>query len=703
MPSPDPVELASYGHALAALLFSVLSAALVRNTHQQPRGRGEAWALVAAVGTTAVWGWLEFAASGWTAPWLPVAARTLDIARYAAWFGLLWWLLAPRRGLASWPFRLMVGLGAGLVAAMLATLVGEPEPLADGAVASRGARGLPLAAAVYGLFLIEQLFRNQKDSARWSAKPLCLGLACIFGFDVYMYTEAFLAGQPDADALTIRSFVHAIAAPLFYISMRRQAHWAARVQLSRDLVLYSASLILAGAYLILMAAAGYYVRYLGGTWGRPLQIVVVVAGAVLLVGLAVSGSLRAWLKVFLGKNFFRYRYDYRQEWLRFTGTLAGGGAPQQVGEQVIKGLADLLECPGGALWGLDTDGADLVQTHRWNTPAGNQREPLHSPFCHFLLSTGWVLEIDDVKSAPGRYPGLSLPAWLDEVPNAWLIVSLPLADRLIGFVVLSRPRARIALNWEVTDLLKTASRQAASFLGQQQATEALLEARKFDAFNRMSAFVVHDLKNIVTQLSLMMRNAQRLRDNPEFQQDMLITVESSLEKMRQLMVQLREGEPGKEGQSGVDLVPVVKRLEAMAAARGRSIGVEIQSRVSTRGQEARLERVLGHMVHNALDATPASGTVVVRLSRHSGQAKIVIEDNGMGMSSEFIKDRLFRPFQTTKVNGMGIGSYESQQYIRELGGHVHVDSTVGQGTSITILLPLLDASRDTDLRSPVVQ
>ena len=154
-------------------------------------------------------------------------------------------------------------------------------------------------------------------------------------------------------------------------------------------------------------------------------------------------------------------------------------------------------------------------------PADSATEPTDSPFARFLIDTGWVVNLEEFRSSPERYRGLSLPLWLSELPNAWLIIPLANGPDLIGFVVLSTARTRVDVNWEVNDLLKTAARQAATFLGQMQATEALLEARKFDAFNRMSAFVVHDLKNIVAQLSLMLKNAERHRDNPEFQKDML--------------------------------------------------------------------------------------------------------------------------------------------------------------------------------------
>ena len=178
-----------------------------------------------------------------------------------------------------------------------------------------------------------------------------------------------------------------------------------------------------------------------------------------------------------------------------------------------------------------------------------------------------------------------------------------MGEQLIGFVVLNSARTPMDVNWEVNDLLKTAGRQAASFLAQMQATEALLEVRKFDAFNRMSAFVVHDLKNIVTQLSLMMKNAKRLHDNPEFQQDMLMTVENSLDRMRQLMLQLREGATPPGTAFGVDLQGIARRIEADVAGRGRTLELDVAETVVTRGHEDRLERVIGHVVQNAMDAT----------------------------------------------------------------------------------------------------
>jgi putative PEP-CTERM system histidine kinase len=309
----------------------------------------------------------------------------------------------------------------------------------------------------------------------------------------------------------------------------------------------------------------------------------------------------------------------------------------------------------------------------------------------FLERTGWIINLREFEADPARYPELAVPAWLASVPGAWLVVPLISGTGLIGFSVLASPRVAIDVNWEVLDLLKTASRQAASYLGQIEATEALLEARKFDAFNRMSAFVVHDLKNLVAQLSLMLRNAERHRGNPEFQRDMLATVEHVVGRMNHLMLQLRIGTTPLEKPRLIDLGGVIHRVCAAKATTSAAIDVDLTPGVCTIGHNERLEHVIGHLVQNALDATANGGAVSVRLRSDDRFATIEVSDTGVGMTPEFVRDRLFKPFQTTKAAGMGIGVYESWQYLSGLGGEILIDSTPNVGTHVRVLLPLADA------------
>jgi putative PEP-CTERM system histidine kinase len=687
----DATHIALLAFAAALLAYGAFGVRLLLTGYLRRDAGVPAHAFLLAVACTVAWGAAGMVAA--LAPdtllWLAVPA--IDLARYAAWFWFLLVLLRPalkspadqETGRLRPAAAVLVGLAAVSLVVPLFT---------DNETARRWALFAAMAQPVFGLVLVEQLFRNIAHDSRWGAKPLCLGLAGLFAFDVYIYSQAVLFGSFDEDAFSVRAAIHALAVPLLFMSARRQANWRAQLKVSHNAAFFSATLLLAGAYLLFISGIGYYVRFFGGSWGRALQIAL-LSGAILLLGaLVLSGELRARLRVFVSKNFFAYRYDYREQWLRFTAMLSTPASPQEMGTLVLRGLCGLVDSPDGSLWMLAPGDATFIETSRTKQLVQGGEEPLASPFAQFLQGNEWIIDVAEARATPDRYKDLLLPAWMGD--NVWAVVPLLVGEHLTGFALLARPHAAPDLDWEVRDLLKTASRQAAVFLAQLHATEALLEARKFEAFNRMSAFVVHDLKNIVTQLSLMMKNAKRLHDNPEFQQDMLITVESSLEKMRRLMLQLREGEKPPGGLLGVDLQPIVARIAQAAEGRGRTLELQQVDRVATRGHDERIERVLGHVVQNAFDATPPGGRVWLSLTRSSGQARVTVGDTGAGMSREFIDTRLFKPFNTTKSAGMGIGAYESFQYVRELGGEILVDSEPGSGTVITLVLPLFDAHHD---------
>ena len=693
--------LTAWSYALVGASYLAFALRLVQLRYLRlPLDRSKG-AVFAAVAFCALWGglFLAYLSSGNRHFYL--LGDLADLLRYACWIGFLLLLLRPKNpdinaNGVGWMVPVGVGLiGFGLVARALEAAginaLGDP---------SRLVLFSSLALPVFSLILMEQLFRNVSEDSRWNVKPLCLGLAGAALFDVYLYSQGVLFNRLDQDAVSIRGAVHTLMVPLLLLASTRRTDWISKIQVSRKAAFHSATLLIAGVYLLFVSSVGYYVRYFGGEWGRALQLVLVFFALLLLIVLAVSGTVRAKLRVFLGKHFFRYRYDYREEWLRFTKTLSSQNSPQEMGRHVIRGLADLLESPGGGLWMKNRGEQSFAQIARWNMSLTSDKEDAASPFCQFMLQDGWVINLEEYRSSPRRYGQLGLPAWLQGIEQAWLIVPLTVADDLIGFVVLARARTRMEVNWETNDLLKTAGRQAASFLAQMQATEALLDARKFDAFNRMSAFVVHDLKNIVTQLSLMMKNAQRHSQNPEFQKDMLITVENSLDRMRQLMLQLREGATPPGTAVGVDLCEIVDRIEKSVLGRGRKLEVEIYHRIGTRGHEERLERIIGHVVQNAFDATDANdetSRVRLTLGRQGSQARLEVADTGHGMSEEFIRERLFKPFQTTKQAGMGIGAYESFQYVQELGGKIEVDSELNKGTKVTILLPMFEINKESDL------
>ena len=681
--------LVYWGLALVAGAYSLLSLRLVRQESWQEPVNRIGLAMLAAALLTVVWSGFSLLALTVSADWW-LGAQSADMLRYLCGGVFVALFFNTNAGAAQGPwYRWLPGLASAGLLGVPALIV-----LVNVLAGATGQMFLMVLLALGGLVLVEQLFRNLPEDSLWSAKPVCLGLAGTFLFDLYLFSQGVLFQGVDPDALSARPLVHALMVPLLLLATTRHRNWITKIRVSRKVVFHSATLVLVGLYMLFIAGVGYYVRYFGGEWGGALQLGLVFVGLVLALALALSGSLRAKLRVFLGKHFFRYRFDYREEWLKFTATLSSQAHPQEAGQNVVKGLADMLESPAGALWLLRPDDDQYRQVARWNLAATSQTVDQQAELPTFMRSTGWVVNLEEFRASPGRYRDLRLPDWLAEYPQAWLLVPLWQGKDLLGFVLLASPRTLVDVNWEVTDLLKTAGRQAASFLAQIQATEALLESRKFEAFNRMSAFVVHDLKNIVAQLSLMVKNAKRLQDNPEFQADMLMTVENSLDRMRQLMLQLRGGSASGDASVGVDLCKIAERLAANASRRGRTVHLEASPQVFTRGQADRLERIIGHLVHNAFDATEVHDRVWVKVDRFGSHARIEVGDEGQGMTEEFVKTRLFKPFQTTKEAGMGIGTYESFQYVQELGGKVSVDSQVGKGTVVRLLLPLFEIGRD---------
>jgi putative PEP-CTERM system histidine kinase len=677
-------SIATFSYWLAAVGFLLLSALVLTSW----RSRANRGALAAACLLTGAWAGLVGHLAGSEPSVLSVLADALEIVRDAAWAWFLVVLLGHRDPASRLPLRWRpsVLLAAGVYGLMLlATLFGwwQNEPLASlGLVPPVTAR---VGVAVFGMLLVEQLYRNKTVQERWAIKFACLGIGGMFAYDFYMYSDALLFHNVHPDIWAARGVVNALTVPLIAISMVRSASWSSDLSVSRRVMFHSAALFGSAIYLLAMGSAGYYLRFFGGSWGMLMQVTFLFAALLLLAGILFSGTFRSWLKVFISKHFYSYNYDYREEWLRFTRTLSEQGPG--LGERAIQAIAELVESPGGALWIRRESGLCEPAAH-WHVPAQEALERADSPFCQYLESTQWVVDLHEAARDPEKYDDLMVPEWLRQHARGWLVVPLMMHGRLFGFAVLQQSRSPVSLNWEVIDLLKIAGTQAASYLAQQDAADALMVARQFESFNRMSTFVVHDLKNLVSQLSLMVANAEKHRDNPEFQRDMLETVNHSVDKMK-LMLQKLGRSANAERPAPLRVDEVVRQAVALKNGFEPHPVLEVRAAgLTVLADRERLERVLGHLVQNAIEATPRDGRVGIVVARRGEQAVVTISDTGAGMSEEFIRERLFKPFESTKAAGMGIGAFESREYINELGGQLEVTSRQPLGTTFNVILPL---------------
>ncbi|NKC12950.1 MAG: PEP-CTERM system histidine kinase PrsK [Gammaproteobacteria bacterium] len=546
-----------------------------------------------------------------------------------------------------------------------------------------------VALAVLGLVLIEQLYRNTRRELRWAIKLLCLGSGGLFAYDLFLYADAMLVKQIDITLWRARGAIHGLVVPMLVVAAARNPQWSLEVFVSRRVVFHSAALLGAGIYLIAMSFAGYYIRIYGGEWGAVAQTVFLFGALVMLVLLLASGQIRSRLRLALNKHFFRDKYEYREEWLKFTYTLSDSADDRELRENVVGGIANAMESPGGILW-MRRAKSHFVPTAaaQLDLPEGCVL-PIDASMIRFLSTSGWVIFLDEVNTGKQHYKNLVLPDWLGTLWRPWLVVPLIYGESLIGFIILARSAAARRLNWEDTDLLKTMGRQAATHLAMMRASEALAEARQFEAFNRLSSFVVHDLKNVAAQLSLVTANAKRHLDNPEFVADAMSTVENATARMNRMLAHLRKGKIEETATKVINIGPVMEKVvEARSADQPRPELKVVNPGLTVNADPERLATVVEHIVQNAQEATENDGEVVVSLRFDEDSVVIEIADSGCGMDADFIASRLFKPFDTTKGNaGMGIGVYESREFVESCGGELEVNSNKGLGTTFALRFP----------------
>ncbi len=697
-------EAAALSGYVGALAFAVLSALLLAADQGHRVGR----LLIAAAAISALWFALGAAYYGGQMPGVQILGLTyLELLRDLAWVVFLAAVLLSSDD-PGFRRRISVIVAVAVTTIGLAALFSQsairlPGVLSESAMQRKAAALSFLLIAIIGLVIIEQLVRATRADARWSIKHLSLGVGAIFAFDFYLYADALLFNRIDPDVWAARGIVNAFTVPLITLAAARNRDWNLEIFVSRRVVFHSVAALGAGLYLLLVSLAGYYLNSYGGTWGGALRAAFISGALLFLVTLIFSSQVRSRLRMFLAKHFYKNRYEYGEVWLSFTRKLSTSDAdPEHLRATILRAIADIVDSTGGIMWSKTETGQFMI-TSSWSMD-GEPDWQLGDdhPFVRALEASQELFELRhaDLSDSGVDY---AFP-WLDELRRAWIAVPIVHGDELLAFLILAEPRTNEAVTFEDRDLLRTVGRQAASYLAFLRATEALAEARQFEAFNQLSAFLVHDLKNVVAQLSLVVRNAERHRDNPEFIADAFNTIGDAVAKINRMLASLRQDSAAaNEKVENVELngliahaVKQCSQREPQPEFQRDAVAVEISASYD------RLLSVVEHLVQNAQDATTDDGSVVVTLEHEADNAVIRINDSGCGMDKEFIRTRLFRPFDTTKGKaGMGIGVYESRHIVSNLGGRLVVTSEPGVGTTIVISLPLSEPSTATADLVPV--
>ena len=603
-----------------------------------------------------------------------LAGGAIDLVRSALWCTLLIHLLHRQ-----FPDRRSSAVLVACLAALGCFLAGAAVYNAPSASRSWGELAGYLGIAVYGAFLADNLYRITPPDYRWHINLLCIAVGGVFVYDIVFYADALLFGRLSESLGAGRPLAALITAPLLALAAARNRDWVIDIHISRDAVYHTGSLIISGAFLLGLAMLGEAFRWFGPGWGGLAEIGLITAGVISIGVMLTSGSVRSRLRHLLTDNFFSHRYDYRKEWLRCIETLSSAPDERSPAKRIIGALAAVTDSPGGQLWLRDPDGAAFQWAGSWNLPAAIAAEPVDSPFAERFRGGDWVIVL---QNDPAR------PACLAEMKDPWLAVPLSHLGRLLGFVVLTAPRAPLRLDREVFDLLRIIGRQAGGHAAEWQHFKAVLETRDLRDFGKRFAFAVHDMKNVAGQLSLIVQNAERAGDDPEFHRDVLATVAAALARTNALIGRLRA--PADPTPAAVS--EPIELVEQEIAAIRRNLRVEIGlrhdgRRLAVRADAGLLRGVIAHLCDNAIEAS--DGRVAVSIRHERSSVLIDIADSGAGMTAEFVRDQLFAPFGSTKENGLGIGAYQARDLIRSLGGDLLVHSRPGLGTTMRITLPCL--------------
>lgn len=553
-----------------------------------------------------------------------------------------------------------------------------------------------LLLTMIAVVAVEQLFRNSPNHRL--SKVLSIGLAAIFLYDLYLFSYAALFGRLDTQLWQARGAVNGFVAiflsiGLFAVSQHNPM--PSRVMISRPMAFYTTSLTAAGFFLGLMAAGGYYIRSFGGNWGSIIQVTLILSALIGIAVVFISDSARTSLSVFVDKHFFVHKYDYRTQWLNLIHQLSSScHSTQDYHAKAIAAVAGTFKSPGGMLW-LNNKYGKMVPAASLNLVLDTTEleESIESPFCKTMQEHEWVFS----PGAPADHElsnfNETLPDWIKLIPDLWLIIPLLVDTELIGFVILTKPAQHSNLTWEDLDLLKTVGREVAVYVSRNEAAELLAQSKQFDTFNKLSAFVMHDLKNLIAQQALVVENAAKHKENPAFIDDMIRTIDNSVQRMSNLLKKLQQTQPstGRPLALKSVLINSVKKCQDRMPRPSLRI---LDDSLKVVADEENLEMIVTHVIKNAQEATPSDGYVDVTLHSDKGMAIIDVEDNGSGMDAQFIKTRLFRPFDTTKSGkGMGIGVYQTREFIRNLGGDVTVKSEPNVGTTFTITIPLYNQTQ----------
>lgn len=536
-----------------------------------------------------------------------------------------------------------------------------------------------LAFLVIALINLETTLANASREARWMIKFEVLGVGALLSVLVFYYSQGLLYRSINMNLVPLRT-VALIAAIGMMIYSRFWRGNNVRVTFSRQMAFRSIVLLVFALYLISLGLLGEGLKYFGDSFQKSLIMAIAFLAGIGVLAVLLSETAKRKIRVFLHKNFYPQKYDYKTQWLNFTDRLASAKTGDDLLKSIISGFCETFGMGCGALFLQDPE-RDVYQCAAVLDMETSQiLFRINDPLLAIMNTRKWVVHI------PGQKPEVSAEQ-AEFLARVSMVFAVPLLlnDKLEGFILVGRPLSRNeTYNYEDYDLMKTLARQVTSAILNLRLSDELFRAREMETIGKLSAFMMHDLKNLVTTLALVVDNAKQFIDNPEFQVDMLESLDSTVTKMNTLILKLKKfQDKGCSSFESADLLDIAGNVaRQIGQGEVKVYGVPVHSEVD----KEEIHKLLLNLILNAIDANGGNGEVSIEVGCKD-TAYIRVRDEGCGMTEDFLQKHLFKPFRTTKGKGLGIGLYQCKQIAESHGGRIEVESTVGMGSTFTVWLP----------------
>jgi putative PEP-CTERM system histidine kinase len=539
---------------------------------------------------------------------------------------------------------------------------------------------LLLIYLIIPLINLEMTLTSATHSSRWKIKLELLGAGLLLAVYIFYYSNALLFRTVNMELVPARTIILIASITMMAYSRLLRGN-GVRVYVSQQVLYKSVVLLAVGLYLTGLGLMGEGMKYFGDGSQRPVIIAVAFLSGLGLLITLLSESARRKVRVFINRNFYRNKYDYRNQWLQFTDRLSSSKTGDDLLRSIITGFCDTFGMGCGALFIPDPE----FETYRQVAAIGLEPSSLtfrsRETFTEFIASGGWITDRQQVDQEA-----------VDEEQKAFITANaitfaIPLRadERMDGFVMLGRPLNQGEVyNYEDFDLMKTLAKQAASALLNLHLSEQLTRSREMAAIGKVSSFVMHDLKNLVSALSLMLENGKEYIDVPEFQKDLLDSLGNTVTKMNNLISRLKQIPEKLSLQcTRVDLLQLATETALMV--KGGELLVSGEQVIAEVDREE-IQKVALNLMLNAIEATEGKHPVTVEVGL-AQSPYILVKDEGCGIPDDFLRNSLFTPFKSTKKKGLGIGLYQCKKIVEAHGGKIEVISELRKGSEFTVWLP----------------